>query len=107
MLSPDMLEGLLRQTSTMQGTEHQGVVVQGGTEQEVVLLWGKGLGVAEGRMWDKELGAAEGRMWDKELGVAEGRMWDKGLGVAEEKTCGTGGQHIVQSDRQPLVEAHT
>ena len=95
MLSPDMLEGLLRQTSTMQGTEHQGVVVQGGTEQEVVLLWGKGLGVAEGRMWDKE------------LGVAEGRMWDKGLGVAEEKTCGTGGQHIVQSGRQPLVEAHT
>ena len=30
---------------------------------------------------------------------------DKRLGVAEEKTWGTGGQHVVQSGRQPLVEA--
>ncbi len=32
-------------------------------------------------------------------------QWDTRLGVAEKKTCGTGGQHIVQSGRQPLVEA--
>ena len=35
-------------------------------------------------------------------GVAE----DKGLGVSEGKTCSTRGQHIVQSGRQLLVEAH-
>ena len=56
----------------------QGEVVQWGTEQGVVLHEDKGLEVAE----------------CMRLGVAEGR------------TCDTGGQHIVQSGREPLVEVH-
>ncbi len=42
ILSADMLEGLLRQTSTVQGE-----VVQRGAEQEVVVQWGTEQGVVE------------------------------------------------------------
>ncbi len=45
ILSSDMLEGLLHQTSMVQGE-----VVQWGTEQEVVVQWDRGLVVAEDRM---------------------------------------------------------
>ena len=101
-----MLEGLLRQTNTVQGVVvqwgiEQEVVVQWGTEQGVVVQWGTEQGVV--LQEDKGLGVAE----CMRLGVAEGRMWDRGLGVAEGRTCDTGGRHIVQSGRQPLVEAHT
>ncbi len=81
-----MLEGLLCHTSMVQGE-----VVQWGIEQGVVVL-----------QEDKELGVVEGTR----LGVVlqeEKRPWGRGLGVAEGRLCGTGGQHIVQSGRQPLV----
>ena len=45
ILSSDMLEGLLHQTSMVQGE-----VVQWGAEQEVVVQWDRGLVVAEDRM---------------------------------------------------------
>ena len=79
ILSSDMLEGLLRQTSMVQGE-----VVQWSTEQVVVVQWGTEQGVAF-----------------QELGVVP--QEDKGKGVAEDRTCGTGGEHIVQSGRQPPV----
>ena len=89
ILSSDMLEGLLRQTSMVQGevvqwSTEQEVVVQWSTEQVVVVQWGTEQGVAF-----------------QELGVV--LQEDKGQGVAEDRMCGTGGQHIVQSGRQPLV----
>ncbi len=89
ILSSDMLEGLLQHTNMVQRE-----VVQWGTEQEVVVQWGTEQVVVV-------------LQEDKGPGVAEGRMWDRGLGVAEGRTCDTGGRHIVQSGRQPLVEAHT
>ncbi len=71
-----MLEGLLRQTNTV---------------QRVVFQWGECTCLAVVLQEDKE------------PEVAEGRTWDRGLRVAEDKMYGTGGQHIVQSGRQPLV----
>ncbi len=94
MLSPDMLEGLLRQTA-----------VQWGTEQEVVVRWDTAQkGVVVLQEPDKRLGVAESMGLEvvecTGLGVAEGTQ----LGVAEGST---GGQHIVvQSGRQLLVEVH-
>ncbi len=106
-----MLEGLLRHTKMVKG-----VVVQWGTEQVVVVLQeDEGLGVAEctrqGVVLQKDegLGVAECTrkgvvlQEDEGLGVVEGRTWDRGLEVAEDKMYGIGGQHIVQSGRQPLV----
>ena len=61
ILSSDMLEGLLRHTSTVQ--------------RVVVLQENKGLGVSEGT----GLGVVEGRTWERGLiGVAEGWTWDTG-----------------------------
>ncbi len=76
----------------------KGVVVQWGIEQVVVVLQkDEGLGVAECTWQGVVLQEDEGP------GVVEGRTWDRGLEAAEDKMYGIGGQHIVQSGRQPLV----
>ena len=72
----------------------QGEVVQWSTEQEVVVQWSTEQVVVV--QWGTEQGIVF-----QELGVV--LQEDKGQGVAEGRMCGTGGQYIVQSGRQPPV----
>ncbi len=55
----------------------------------------------EGLLHQKSIVQGEVVQWGTEQEVVV--QWDRGLVVAEDRMCGTGGQHIVQSGRQPLV----